>query len=240
MKKWIKKNWLYLALWTWVAVMIISNIIGYVQERNYKKEIRGLNQDIVSLKQDIKKEADKTQAALRDAKVFEDNAEKERKEKDEAKARIVVVEREKAGLREKIAALPPTRIVYRTIEILKVDPPDISLRDDGVLFTLVAARRNLEELEGFSLLKTQYGDLQFALAKSEKADKDTQAANVKLKKAVASQKIQIDKWPKIELKWDEKYKKSEKRNKTAFGRGRKQGTVIGAVIITVLWIFLGK
>lgn len=250
MKEWIVKNWILVIFAIAVLWFGGLGVGGCVEERKYKKEIRALDQDIIFLKQDLKKEAGKTRKALADAQLAKDEAKKARDEKEKHKARIAVIELEKKGLQEKIATLPPTEIVVHTVEILRVDPEtdladldfekEITLQEGGVLFTLVGARRNLEYLKGFSFVKKQYGELQLALAKSEKADKDTQAANVKLEEAVASQKIQIDKWPEIELKWDEKYKKSEKRVKTARGKGRKEGTVIGAIIATVLWAIFGK
>ena len=240
MIKWLKKNGLFLVLGIFAVVVIASNVVGYIQNYNYKKNIKGLGQDIVFLKQDLKKEADKTRAANRRAEEAIEGARLDRVDRDKYKARIVVVEREKQGLREKIANLPPTTIVVRIIEYLEVEPHDIVLQEQGVLFTLIATRRCLEELEGFSLVKKQYGDMQLALAKSEAGELKLQNAIVQKDIALASQKKQIDGWSAIELKWEGKFDLSEKRNKKAFGRGRKQGTVIGAVIVTVLWIFLGK
>ena len=135
-----------------------------------------------------------------------------------------------SGLEERIAALPPTQIVIQTVYILEVAPEEVTLEPRGVLFTLIAARRNLEILEGFSLQKKEIGELQLSLAKSEAADKGTQIANVELKKAVASQKIQIDGWPAIELEWKENFDLSEQRGKKARGKGRKEGGILGFII----------
>lgn len=255
-KKWIKKNLFFIIFGVVALALIITGVDSCISEYNYNRTIKASNKAIVELKQDRKaseKRADvadkKAIKAEEEARAAEDQARIEREEKEKHKAKIVEIENEKKELREKIAALDPPQIVVQTIEILCVDSGEITLQQEpnGVLFTLLAARENLNFLSEFTLVKRQYGELQISLARSE-------ASEAKLLKAVAKkdialdnkditikeQKGQLGSWVLAEIEWDKKFVASEKRGRRAKAKGRKEGAVIGAVITTVFYFLLKR
>jgi len=235
MGNWLKKNWPLIGLVLLLIFYVGMNIDKCASKINYKKQIRGLNGEITTLKRNMKQEAMRADTADERARIAEEEARKERVEKEKHKANAARKEEEKKELQEKIASLPPTEVVVHTIEILRVDPKtnsvdldfdkEITLQEGGVLFTLVATRRNLEYLEGFSLVKKQYSDIKLALAKSEASDKKTQKANEELRIAIVSYKSQITSWEKAEVKWQNKFDLSEGQRKKARKKGRKEGAI---------------
>lgn len=239
MKAWIKKNGVFLIIATVVVVSIITNIGSCASEINYKKQIRSKDNEIAELKQDMKREEEKVRAAIEEARTAEEEARKERVEKEKHKANEARLEEEKKGLRAKIAALPPTQIVVHTVEILRVEPEEIMLQEQGVLFTLSAARVNLEFLEEFTLVKKQRGELQISLVKSEASGVKLLEAGAKKDIAITAKDKQLVGWLETEVKWNEKFDLSEKKGKKARVKGRKEGAVVATVFIIVLF-FLGK
>ncbi len=255
-KKWLKKNLFFLILGVLAFVFTISAVDNYMSKRNHKAEIKASNKVITGLKQDRKaseKRADeadeKAIKAEEEARIAEDQARKEREEKEKHKAKIVEIENEKKELREKIAALDPPQIVVQTIRILHVDPGEITLQQEpnGVLFTLLAARENLNFLSEFTLVKRQYGELQLSFVKSEASEAELMKAGAKKDIALANKDItikeqtgQLGSWVLAEIEWDKKYTASENRGKKARAKGRKEGTIIGAIITTVFYFLLKR
>jgi len=236
----VERRWLPLCLAGLVLWLLSSNIRACVDELGYQGTIKTKNKEITALKRDREAEAKKAQDALARALTAEAEARKERAEKEKHKADAARREEEKKELLAKIAAMPPTQIVVHTVRILQVDPKEVTLESRGVLFTLVAARRNLEILGEFSLVKKQYSDIQLALARSEASDRKTQKANIELKKAVSSQKTELAGWVKTEIKWNEKFDRQEGERKKARKKGRKEGGIAGAIFGIVLMLFLKK
>ena len=255
-KKWLKKNLFLIIFCIVVLVLIITGVDSYVSDRNHNRTIKASNKAIVELKQDRKASEKRANVADKkaikaeeEARVAEDQARYEREEKEKHKAKIVEIENEKKELRDKIAALDPPQIVVQTIEILRVSSEEITLQREpnGVLFTLLAARENLNFLSEFTLVKRQYGELQISLAKSEASEAGLMKAGAKKDIALANKDItikekdsQLGSWVLAEIEWDKKYTASENRGKKARAKGRKEGTVIGAVITTVFYFLLKR
>jgi len=245
MISWIKKNFVFTPR-TIMAFCVVILIIGImrmdscVDKLNYKSQIRGLDKEIVSLKGDIIEWHSRATTAIAEAREAEEEARKERVEKEKHKANEARLEEEKKGLRAKIAALPPTQVVVHTVEILRVEPEEITLQEQGVLFTLSAARMNLEFLEEFTLVKKQRGELQISLAKSEKSEAKLMEANAKKDIAIISKDKQLEGWLQTEVKWNEKFDLSEGRRKKARIKGRKEGSIVGGIIGGLIGFFLGR
>lgn len=240
MANWIKRNWLIVLVGIIVLVLFYGAIDGLISDIGNKKQIRASDKKIASLKRDIKASDTKADAAIDRARVAEEQARIERAEKEKHKARAAKIEEEKKELRDKIAALPPTQIVIHTIKILHVGPEEITLRPQGVLFTLVAARKNLEFLKTFTLVKKQYSEIQISLAKSEASEVKLLKANAEKNIAIAEKDGQLKNWMGAEVEWNNKFNNSENRRKEARAKGRKEGSVVGGIIVAVIWFFLGK
>jgi len=240
MTNWIKRNWGKVIVGFIIAFLLYGGIDGLVSEIGNRKQIRASDKKIASLKRDIKASDTKADAAIDRARVAEEQARIERAEKERHKARAARIEEEKKELRDKIAALPPTQIVVHTIKILHVGPEEITLRSQGVLFTLVAARKNLEFLKTFTLVKKQYSEIQISLAKSEASEGELLKANAEKDIAIAEKDGQLKDWVGAEVEWNNKFNNSENRRKKAQAKGRKEGSVAGGIIVGIIWFFLGK
>lgn len=240
MANWIKRHWILLVVGLVIVFLAYGGIDGLISKIGYKKQIRASDKEIASLKKDMKKSDSRADAAIDRAHKAEEEARIERAEKEKHKARAARIEGEKRELRDKIATLPPTQIVVHTIKILRVGPEEITLRPQGVLFTLVAARKNLEFLKTFTLVKKQYSEIQLSLAKSEASEAKLLLANAEKDKAIAEKDSQITKWPEVEKEWDRKFTRSEKRGKRSWWKGFKKGVAIGGIGGGIIVFFLGK
>ena len=240
MTSWLKKNWLKILIGIIASILIYSAVDSVVARFGYKKQIKASDKEIASLKRDIKESDTRADAAVARAQTAEEEARVERAEKEKHKARIARIEEEKKELRDKIAALPPTQVIIQTIQILRVEPQEITLQSQGVLFTLVATRRNLEYLEEFTLVKKQYGELQISLAKSEASEAKLMMANAEKDIAITEKDGQLANWVSVEREWNNKFNLSEKHNKRVRAKGRKEGGIVGAIIGGVIGFFLGK
>ena len=239
MINWIKKNWVLIIALLAILIIATSGVAGITEILKYKKQIRALDRDISVLKAGINVSDARADKALAEARTAEEEARAERAEKEKHKANEARLEEEKKGLKERIAALPPTQIVIHTIQIIQVAPEEITLQPQGVLFTLVAARKNLEVLENFSLIERQYSELRISFAKCESSEAKLLLANQKKDKAILEKDGQLADWVEIEKDWNEKFDLSEGRKKKARVRGRKEGAVVTAIFAVVLFV-LGK
>ena len=240
MLKFIKRHWILLVVGLVIVFLAYGGIDGLVSGIEYKKQIRASDKEIASLKRDIKASDTKADAAIDRARIAEEQARIERAEKEKHKARAARIEEEKKELRDKIAALPPTQIVVHTIKILHVGPEEITLQPQGVVFTLVAARKNLEFLKTFTLVKKQYSEIQISLAKSEASEVELLKANAEKDIAITEKDGQLADWVSAEVEWNNKYNNSENRRKKARAKGRKEGGIIGGIIGFIARALLGK
>jgi len=224
-----------------VIIIIFSIVNSYISGRYmYNKAIKASDRVIVTIKQEMQKADVQAQAAIARADEAEEEARIARVEKEKHKANVERIEKEKRGLEKKIAALPPTQIVIHTIEILQIEPKEVMLQSHGMLFSLVAARKNLEILKGFTLVKKQFSELTRAFMKSSVEGLALSKANKELKIANVKKDIQIAKWPQIEKEWDRKFNLSENRGKSNWWRGLKTGGIIGGIVGGVIIFVLRR
>lgn len=235
MIKWIRKNWLLFAGFI-AVILLIGSIDGYVSKRNHKRDMRANNRDIEALKQDRKASDKRADTNLERAYVAEEEARLERVEKEKYRASEARLEKEKRGLKARIAALPPSKVVVHMIQIIQVAPEEITLRDEGVLFTLSAARTNLEELERFTLIERQYSKLKMSFAKCESSEQKLLVATIEKDKVIVEKDGQLVNWLKAEVKWKENVASSENRGRKARARGRKEGIIVAGVAVIVLLV----
>ena len=240
MTDWLKRYWILLTVGLVIVFLAYGGIAGIVSGIGYQKQIRASDKEITSLKKKIKASDTKADAAIDRARVAEEQARIERAEKEKHKARAARIEEEKKELRDKIATLPPTQIVVYTIKILHVGPEEITLQPQGVVFTLVAARKNLEFLKTFTLVKKQYSEIQLSLAKSEASEVKLLKANAEKDIAIAEKDGQLAGWVGAEVEWNNKFNNSENRRKEARAKGRKEGGIAGGIIVAIMWFFVGK
>ena len=224
-----------------IIVIILSIVNSYVSGRYmYNKATKASDRVIETIKQDMRNSASRADAAIESSLKSEKEAKIARIEKEKHKANVVRIEKEKRGLEKKIAALPPTQVVVHLVKILYVEPEEITLQSQGILFSLAAGRKTLKYMEEFTLLRQQFDELAMAFVKSSVGEIKLQEANTGLKEANAEKDIQIAKWPGVEKEWNRKFNLSEGRGKSNWWRGAKTGGVIGGVAGLILGFFLGR
>ena len=218
-----------------IIILIFSVLNSYFSGRYmYNKAIKASDRVIVTIKQEMKDSDLRADVAIGRATKAEEEARIANVEKERHKANAVRIEKKNQGLEEKIAALPPTQIVVHLVKILYVEPEDITLQSQGILFSLAAGRKTLEYMEKFTLLRQQFDELAEGFVKSEIAGLKLQEAIDEMKEAIAEKDTQIAKWPEIEKEWEHQFSLSENRGKGNWWRGLKTGTVVGAGIVVLM------
>ena len=238
MIKWIKKNVLFICFNIVALLLIIVGIDNCVSDRNYSKQIKALNNDnaVLEMANDFK---DRENKDLRKSIVAteEENAiiRIELQGKDR---RIREIVGERNEWRDKVRNMPASVVVIETRQALQTE--EIWEREDGVLFSLSAARTNLNVLGQFTLLEEERKTLTEAYELSRQENTKLRQI-IKFERTISANKDGIIANDKLIIgNWRDKFDLSEQKGKRARGKGRKEGAVIGAVIVTVLWIFLGK
>jgi len=206
----------------------------------YNRAIKASDGVIETKKQEIQEAGIQAQEAINRADEAEKEAKEARAEKEKHKANVARIEKEKRGLEKKIAALPPTQVVVHLVKILYVEPEEITLQSQGILFSLAAGRKTLRYMEEFTLLKQQFDELAMAFVESSVEGLKFQEANTELKKAIAGKDIQIAKWPEIEKEWENKLNLSQNRGKSNWWKGLKTGTIIGGTAVGIIIFILRR
>ncbi len=238
MIKWIKKNWLFLLLWMVGSMLIITNVIGYFEERNYQKEIKGLNQDIKVLESanDFKERENKD--LRKSIMATEEENAIIRTELQGKNRRIREIMGERNEWRDRVRNMPASVVVIETRQALQTE--EIWEREDGVLFSLSAARTNLNVLGQFSLLEEERKTLTEAYELSRQENTKLRQI-IKFERTISANLTEQRANDQLIIgNWRDKFDLSEGMRKKARAKGRKEGTIIGGAIVTILWIFLGK
>lgn len=230
--KWIKNNWLLLILIVLVIILIFSKSCN---ESAYREDITELDDEITELKSKNLKLEDQVLKEKTSAEI----AQKVVAEKEiiiiEAKLRIKSLEKEEIEIVTVVTELLPSALVEETREILEC--AEVTLRDDGVLFSIECARRNLINNKQFSLVRKQLDETVFALSQSEEATQFQKMATWYVYRIAWAQASQILNYKEIGKKQDIKFTKSERQRKKSFLSGFMKGLVIGScVTITIVLV----
>jgi len=218
-----------------VIVIILSIVNSYFSGRYmYNRAIKASDRVIVEIKQEIEDSALRADAAIKRSLKAEEEARIARVEKEKHKANVARIEKEKQGLEEKIATLPPTQVVVHLVKILYVEPEEITLQSQGILFSLVAGRKTLKYMEEFTLLRKQFDELAMAFVKSEVNGIKLLEANIEKTEVLIEKDSQLLGWEKAEVEWFNKFNLSESRGKSNWWRGVKTGTVVGATLVILI------
>jgi hypothetical protein len=237
MLTWIKKNWFKILVVVLIAFFCYSLIDLIISNREYKKRIKEKDESIAQLKRDIDESEKRVDFFVEDArKWYLAAAEKEEKMKKKDQE-IRKINEERKELEEKIKKMPASTVVVRTIDIL--DCREILEQQQGILFSLFCARKNLSFLEDFSLVRKEKAKLEdsYGLAKGEISD----LKNVLLDKdgIIQEKDSQLASKGEIVENWKDKFDLSEKRNKKSWWKGLRTGGMMGVIVGGILCFLLG-
>lgn len=152
--------------------------------------------------------------------------------------RIREIMGERNEWRDMVRNMPASVVVIETRQALQTE--EIWEREDGVFFSLSAARTNLNVLGQFTLLEEERKTLveAYELSRIENANLQRiiigeRAINANLKEQRANDQLIIG-------NWRDKFDLSEGMRKRARAKGRKEGGVVGFLIGLLGGLFLGK
>lgn len=232
----IKWKWIILAGVILIALYFLED---YCRDAGYEKKIGDLDKEISDLKKDNSKLEGEVVEYVKGAIADEVEVAKLEAEVEESKSRIEDLEKEEAEVEEIVMALPPSKLVEETREILGC--ADILLNQEGILFSVECAREGLLKLKRFSLVEKKYDEAIFALSKSEKALTFQKRVSWKLYGALWKMGDQVINYKAMAKKQDTKFNLAEKQNKKRFFSGLWKGFVIGViagVVITATFKFV--
>jgi chromosome segregation ATPase len=237
MLAWIKKNWLKILIGALAIFFCYSLIDLAVGNQEYKNRIKKKDEDIARLEQDIEESEKRVNFFIEDARKWHLAAMEKEEKMKEKEEEIKEINEERKKLEEKIKEMPASKIVIRTIEILECE--EIREQQQGILFSLSCARKNLAYLEDFTLVERKSLELEenYNLAKGEISD----LKNVLLDKdgVILEKDSQLVKKDGIIKNWQDKFNLSEKKNRKSWWKGLKTGGTIGTILGVLLGLFLG-
>lgn len=241
MKKWFANNWFKILITIWMiggAITIIFCLDAWIGNKQYKKDIEKLERDIAQIehRNDVIKEEN---SALKDERERDKAiiaADKIKMKKDEEM--IAEIQGEMSVLEERTRKLPLSTVVIETR--IALNTREIEAYQEGVLFSLTAARTNLAILQGFSLLEDDRDKLQVNYDRAK-------GALEKAEKVIAIDEEMFYNFDDITFnlediieKKDEKFDESEKRNVQSYWKGIRLGAPAGILFGLILGFVLGK
>lgn len=235
---WLKFNWLKTVGGIIILVILCGGVNGLISKIAYKKQIKTLDTEISELQQGIKdskgrEEAWEKSSSENYALAMEKEVKLRRKDQE---MRVKIAE--KRELKKKIKEMPVTQVIVRTIEIINCS--DVVQQEQGIVFTLDCAKKNLAILENVFYFKKEALDWadQFFTSQAEVAD----LKNVIITKdgAYAERGTQLTDAYGIIDNWEGKFDLSEKRGKQSWKKGFKLGSTIGGIAGFLLGFVLGR
>lgn len=226
-----------------LGIVIIILIIGFayyfITNRSLdKRKLEEKNQEIQEKVEAIEIKEAEIDKLMKKGIDLLDDAIRSKKRMLKGEVDLAIMREENAKLLGKIKSMPPDEVVSQTKQNLKCN--EIWLKEEGILFSLVCAKKNLEILEGFDLIRMEYKQLEFNYRESK-------ATINKLEQTVKTifgvnlvQKGIIFDWKDISKKKDEKIIIITKAKTKSFWKGILIGTGAGVLIVVGLRIILGK
>lgn len=191
--KWIKENWMLCILIFIVIWLVIFAFKSCGISKADKAALKESSKEIADLKAQNSEKDEEISKALEMVKKADKVVklkEEELRQKESRIRKLMAEEREVViGLTE----LPPSEVVQKTIEILKVATEEVTLTDQGILFTEDAGRKNLEALitGEFSFAAKQRDEFSLALDDCKEALQFEKIAALNLTEAALKQAEQI-------------------------------------------------
>ena len=233
----LKKYWLK-TLVSIIVVILTSMLSSLVTKNIYNKQIKALDANISEAWKkigDSKIREEKWKASS--AKNWDLAMEKEAKlRKKDKEMRVKIAE--KRALKKKIKEMPASIVVVQTIAILECD--EIKEQEQGIVFSLICAKKNLTTLVDSFSLKYEVDDWteKFNISQGEVADLKNVVIDVN--KAYDGRGEQLGEAYGIIDDWEGKFNLSENRGKSNWWRGVKIGAAVGGVIAFFAGFFLAK
>ncbi|MCK4783343.1 MAG: hypothetical protein KAV87_06295 [Desulfobacteraceae bacterium] len=233
--KFIKKNWIPIALGILIIVLLGERAC---RKSTYKEDIRKSDEKIAVLESDNLMLDAVVNKAVDDARVYESRVAEIEEALIEREFTIKRLRRERAEVTAVVMELPPSELVLMTQNIL--DCAEIELRDDGVLFSVGCTQAVLIMAEEFSLVKEELDETRFALSESQEAMQLQKMCTWSVYKIAWGQGSQIMNYQDIIKEKDYQFDLCQKKKKGSFLEGLWRGFVTGVALTAMVKFIFGK
>ena len=234
--KFIKKNWILLALVLLVIVLLADRACNRPDDD--KEALKESGERVTELEKDNLKKEEKINKAIDDARAYEEKVAIVEADLAESEVLVKYLREKRVTVVKEVMTLPPSIVVEQTRQIL--DCAQVELTEEGVLFSEECAKENLVIIKQFSLIKEELDETRFALSKSKKA---TQLQKMhtytvyKIASGLVSQKIN---YKGIIKEKDFQLASCRKKKKSSFLEGLWKGFVIGVAVTATAKLIFGK
>ena len=233
----LKKYWLK-TLISIVAVLLTSYLSSLVTKNIYKKQIKALDANISEAWEKIGDSKIREEKWMKSSEKNWDLAmEKEAKlRKKDKEMRVKIAE--KRALKKQIKEMPASIVVVQTVAILECD--EITEQQQGIVFSLICAKKNLTTLVDSFSLKADVEDWRNQYLTSQGEVSDLKNVIIDKDGVIKEVRSQVVGEAEIIKDWTNKFNLSENRGKSKWWRGVKTGAVVGGVIAFFAGFFLAK
>lgn len=225
----IKKNWLPLAL---IALILILLADKACDDTAYRRGIKDLDSKIAEDVKKIRELNKEMRAGEKGAMAAVAVVLTLEKTIEESHLRDLELAAKEPKIKAEIAALPPSKLVFRLRENLEC--VKIELTKKGILFPVECARTALVKLERFDIVLERLKETQFSLTASKEATQFQKVATWNVYKIAWAQGTQILRYQNIIKNTDEKYQRAERQRRKGFWSGLVKGLLIGAGITVAI------
>lgn len=235
--KWLKKNWLRIALGILGIVLLFLGIssIRSCDEAGYLEDIKTLDEEISDLKKDNVKLEDEAKVYIAGAEAYEKVVVEKEANIEKSRLRILELQKRREAVVAEVAELPPSQLVERIREIL--DCAQVELKEEGILFSEECSRKVLIMIAQFSLIKEEINQTGFSLSEYAEALQFQKMVSWKLYGALWKLGGVVLNYKVMVKRLDLKFERSEKQRKKGWLRGFGTGLLIGGGI-TITFVII--
>ena len=230
--KWLKKNWIPLALAALILVLFADKACD---DAAYRRGIKDLDRKIAEDVKKIKGLDEEIQTGEKGALAAAAVVLTLEKTIEESRLRDLALVVKESKIEAEIATLPPSDLVFRLREDLKCKK--IELTETGILFPVECARAALVKLSRFDVVLEQLKEVRFNLSQSLEATQFQKIATWNVYQIAWAQGTQILRYQDIVKNIDKKYRRAEAQRKRGFWSGLIKGVLIGAgITLTIVGV----
>jgi len=233
--KWFEKNWFGIV----ILIIIFGFATYFLADRSMdKRKLKEKDLEIQEKVEAIEIKEVKIDKLMKEGIDLLDDAIRSKKRMLKGEVDLAIMREENAKLLGKIKSMPPDEVVLQTKQKLKCS--EIWLKEEGILFSLTCAKKNLEILEGFDLIRVEYKQLEFNYRESKAAIGKLEQTVKTIFKVNLVQKGIIFDWKDISKKKDEKIAIYIKMKSKSYWKGFLVGAGAGVLIVLGLRVILGR
>jgi len=235
--KWLKKNWLLLVVGAVIIgfFFFVLSMVRSCDDAGFYEDIAVLDEEISGLEKKNVKLEDEAKVYIADAEAYKKVVAEKEANIEKSRLRSLELQKRRETVVAEVADLPPSRLVEEFQEIL--DCAQVTLKSDGILFSVECSRKVLAMLKDFSLIKEELDETRFSLSESLEATQFQKMVSWKLYGALWNLGNMVLNLKVIVKRQDTKFNLSEQHRKKSFWKGLLIGVAIGGGV-TVTFVIV--